>query len=103
MELVDTLDLGFPIGLDDEIADFVAEMTIHLQPGDGIVLYTDGITEAENVAGEQYELERLCEVISRHWTRPAEEIKEAVITDVMAHIGQQTIYDDITLVVMKQK
>lgn len=103
VELIDTLDLGFPIGLDEDIADFVAEHTLQLQPGDGLVLYTDGITEAENEAGEQYELDRLCEVVSQHWTKSADDVKSAVIEDVMHHIGAHTVYDDITLLVVKQK
>ncbi len=65
VELVNTLDLGFPIGLDNDIAGFVNQITLELQPGDGVVLYTDGITEGENLAGEQYGMERLCAVISR--------------------------------------
>jgi serine phosphatase RsbU (regulator of sigma subunit) len=103
VELIDTIDLGFPIGLDDDIAAFIDQTTVQLQPGDGVVLYTDGITEAENERGEQYGLERLCEVISQYWTQSAEDIKEAVIADVRRHIGEQEVYDDITLVVMKQK
>jgi len=103
VELIDTIDLGFPIGLDDDIAKFIDQTTVQLQPGDGVVLYTDGITESENTDDEQYGLERLCEVVSRHWSQSAEAIKEAVISDVRGHIGEQEVYDDITLVVLKQK
>lgn len=103
LELVDTIDLGFPIGLDEEIADFVAEKEIHLNTGDGVVLYTDGITEAENKAGEFYELDRLCNVIKHNWHQSAQDIKEAIINDVRLHIGQHTVYDDITLLVIKQR
>ena len=102
-EVVDTVDLGFPIALDDEIADFIDQTTVRLQPGDGVVLYTDGITEAENLDGEHYGQERLCEVLCEHWPQPAEAIKDAVVTDVKRHIGTQEVYDDITLVVVKQK
>ena len=45
VELINTIDLGFPIGLDADIADFVDRVELH--PGDIVVLYTDGITEAE--------------------------------------------------------
>ncbi len=103
VELVDTIDLGFPIGLTDEIAEFIDQITVALQPGDGIVLYTDGITEAENIDGQYYGLERLCAVISQHWEQPAEVIKEAVVADVQQHIGTHHVYDDITLVVIKRK
>jgi len=103
VELVDTIDLGFPIGLDDDIADFIDQTTVQLQPGDGVVLYTDGITEAEDTDDDQYGLERLCEVVSQHWAQSAEAIKKAVIAEVRKHIGEQEVYDDITLVVLKQK
>jgi len=102
VEVLDTIDLGFPIGLVSEISDFVRQTTVQLQEGDGVVLYTDGITEAENIAKEHYGLERLCKVVQKHWAASAEAIKEAVVTDVTRHIGQQVMYDDITLVVAKQ-
>jgi sigma-B regulation protein RsbU (phosphoserine phosphatase) len=103
VERVDTVNLGFPLGLEEHIAKFVAEATVSLQPGDGIVLYTDGITEAENADGKMYGIDRLCEVISQHWDKSAEEIKQAVVADVTWHIGQHKVYDDLTLVVLKQK
>ena len=89
--------------LTKDVAEFIDQITVTLQPGDGVVLYTDGITEAENTKGEQYGLEQLCCVLSRHWELAAEAIKEAVVTDVRRYIGTQEIYDDITLVVVKRK
>ena len=103
VELVDTVDLGFPIGLEQDIADFVNKVTVRLEPGDGVVLYTDGITEAENLENEQYGLTRLCDVLQEHWMKPADDIKDAVVAALMRFIGQQEVYDDITLVVIKQK
>lgn len=103
IELVNTIDLGFPIGLDDDIASFVNQITLELQPGDGVVLYTDGITEAENVVGDQYGMARLCAIISQHWPKSADAINEAVIHDLRQFIGTQTVFDDITLLVLKQK
>jgi sigma-B regulation protein RsbU (phosphoserine phosphatase) len=85
------------------VAEFVQEMSIDLQPGDGVVLYSDGITEAENEAGEFYRLERLCQVVGAHWERTAEKVRDAVVADVKAFIGDQKVYDDITLVVVKQR
>ncbi|MDM8524670.1 SpoIIE family protein phosphatase [Desulfococcaceae bacterium HSG8] len=103
IELVDTVDLGFPIGLDENIDRFVNETIISLGPGDGVVLYSDGITEAENTDKEFYGLQRLCHVISQKWDQSAEEIKQAVIDDVHRFIGTQERYDDLTLVVLKQR
>ncbi|GBF81880.1 PP2C family protein-serine/threonine phosphatase [Aphanothece sacrum] len=103
VEIVDTIDLGFPVGLEADITDFLGETEIHLNSGDVVVLYTDGITEAENVTGELYGLDRLCQVISQNWEQSAENIKTAAIADVRQHISNHTVFDDITLLVIKQK
>lgn len=103
IERINTMDLGFPIGLDEEITDYINHTTIKLDAGDGIVLYTDGIPEAYNFDRAQYGIERLCEVISQNWDSSAEEIKQAIVNDVKGYIGKQKVFDDITLVVLKQK
>ncbi|NJR74726.1 MAG: SpoIIE family protein phosphatase [Scytonema sp. CRU_2_7] len=103
IELIDTMDLGFPIGLDEDIEPFVAQTDVRLESGDVVVLYTDGITEAENSSGAQYGLEKMCQVISHNCHASAEEIKQAVIADVRQHIGEHTVFDDITVVVLKKR
>ena len=103
IERIDTLDLGFPLGLEVDIANFVAQTQIYLHSGDGVVLYTDGITEALNEQEACYGLERLCNVVQQNWQRSVQEIQQAVILDVQHHIGDQTVHDDITLLVLKQK
>jgi len=103
VERINTLDLGFPIGLDAEIGQYVDNAIIELEVDDGIVLYTDGIPEAKNLDDEQYGLDRLCEVISINWHLSPEQVKEAIIADLKEFIGQQKIFDDITLVVIKKK
>lgn len=101
IERIDTMSLGFPIGLDDDIEDFVDQITIDLSPGDGVVLYTDGVTEAKDMQKKQYGIERLCEVIHQNWHCSAQEVKQAVIQDLRQYIGQQKVFDDITLLVLK--
>jgi serine phosphatase RsbU (regulator of sigma subunit) len=103
VERFDTIDLGFPIGLDVDITEFVAEKLVQLYTGDVVVLYTDGITEAENMNKMLYGLERLIEVVTINWQRTAGEIRHAVIDDVRSHIGEQKVFDDITLLILKQK
>lgn len=103
LERIDTIDLGFPIGLEENIDDFISHIQVQLHPRDVVVLYTDGITEAENLGGEQYGIDRLCAVVRDNRQQSAEQIKQAVLTDVRAHIGKQKVYDDITLLVLKQK
>ncbi|MEG4446544.1 SpoIIE family protein phosphatase [Microcoleus sp. AT9_B5] len=103
VERIDTMDLGFPIALDDDIADFISQIMVKLEPGDGVVLYTDGIPEAYNIRKKQYGLKQLCEVIGQNWHKSAAEVKDAVIVDVRQHIGQQKVFDDITLLVFKRQ
>ncbi|NET56396.1 MAG: SpoIIE family protein phosphatase [Symploca sp. SIO2E6] len=103
VEIIDTIDLGFPIGLDEEIREFIDQQQIHLDPEDVVVLYTDGITEATNINQIPYGLEKLCNVIVEYRHQSAEEIRKEVIKDVREFIGTQKVFDDITLVVLKQK
>jgi serine phosphatase RsbU (regulator of sigma subunit) len=104
IERVNTRPLGFmAIGLKLDIAKFIKQIEIELQVGDGMVLYTDGITEAESPQGELYEIDKLCEVVSTHWSLSASEIQQAVVADVQRHLGEQNKnLDDITLVVFKR-
>ena len=103
VERIDTMELGFPIALDDDIADFISHVLIELEPGDGVVLYTDGIPEAYNIRKKQYGLKQLCQVISQNWHKSAAGVKDAVIVDVRQHIGKQKVFDDITLLVFKRQ
>jgi serine phosphatase RsbU (regulator of sigma subunit) len=103
IEQIDTFELGFSIGVVDDIADFVSQTKIELHEGEGIVLYTDGITEARDPNKALYGLERLCEVVSRNWHLEAKAIQQAVIDDVRQFIGEQKVFDDITILVLKQK
>ncbi|MGE5475383.1 MAG: PP2C family protein-serine/threonine phosphatase [Bacteroidales bacterium] len=102
VELVDTTDLGLPLGLVDDIGSFVAETSITLAPGDTVVLYTDGITEAADPAHNLYGLERLSALVGARSHDSAAAIKDAVIADVKRHAGTQPLYDDLTLIVLKQ-
>jgi len=103
LERIDTFDLGFMVGLEADITEFLAQREVHLQTGDGVVLYTDGVTEARNPEKKLYGIERLCEVVSLHWQQPSSQIQQAIITDVRQHISTQKIYDDITLLVIKKR
>ncbi|MBX2864646.1 MAG: CHASE2 domain-containing protein [Leptolyngbyaceae cyanobacterium MAG.088] len=103
LEQIDTVNLGFPIALEEDIDDFLAHTQIQLNTNDVVVLYTDGITEARNIERELYGLPRLCDVIVNNYQKTAKEIRAAVIKDLTSHIGQQKILDDITLLVLKQR
>jgi len=103
VERIDTIDLGFPIALEADIADFLATTEIQLNSGDVVVLYTDGITEAFDMNEDQYGIEPVIKVVALNREQSAAEIKQAVIDDVRRYMGEQKVFDDITLVVIKQK
>jgi urea transport system substrate-binding protein len=102
VERIDTLDLGYPVGLVDDIAPLVTQHTLELGVGDGLVLYTDGVTEAENSQRQLYGIERLIALLQEVWGGSAAAVQTAVIADVRSHVGNHTIYDDITLLVLKR-
>ena len=93
----------FPNWDDWWYAYFIDRTFIELNSGDGLVLYNNGILEAFDINKKQYGMERLCEIISHNWQHSAQEIKQAVIDDVRKFIGEQKVFDDITLVVLKQQ
>jgi len=102
LERVETTGLGLPIGIELDITAFISSIEIKLDSGDVVTLYSDGITEAEDASQQQYGLERLCDVILRNYTRSSKEIKDAIIEDLLAHVGYNKIHDDITVLVIKK-
>ena len=70
-------------------------------PGDLLVLYSDGITEAFNPNAEMYGLERLKALISKKCHLSPEEIKAEILADLQTHQQDESANDDITLVLAK--
>ena len=92
---------GFMLGMLPEIERFLEEKQIQLQSHDKILLYTDGVTEAENQARDRFGLDRLKETFKKHSLKPAQELIQAIKEEVYLFIGNHPQYDDITLVVME--
>ena len=103
LERIDTIDLGFPVGLEADISDFTRKMQIPLGKGDVALLFTDGITEAEDEAGQFYGIDRLCDTLNRVKANAANTICQLIVDDVRQHIGRQIVHDDITLLVIKRR
>ena len=84
-----------------DFAEFENE-TVHLESGDTILFYTDGITEAEREADAGfYGEDRLLEVIKPSWDLSAEMICKTIENDLLDYIGGKQQSDDLTLVVLK--
>ena len=92
---------GFMLGMIPDIDRFLDEIQIKMESRDKILLYTDGVTEAENSDGDRLGLEKLKEVFLKHSQKPAAELMQAVKDEVYAFIGEHPQYDDITLVVLE--
>ena len=82
-----------------EGTDFEQE-TLRIEPGDALVLYTDGITEARDAGGSMFGEERLLEVAQRAQGCMALEIQEALLDEIHGFVGDAPRLDDITLMVL---
>jgi serine phosphatase RsbU (regulator of sigma subunit) len=78
------------------------QMRVRLDPGDLLALYSDGVTEANNTADEEFGEERLIEALRQHRAEPAETIVQAVRTALAAFTAGAPQADDITLVIAKR-
>jgi len=77
------------------------EKQTSMSPGDVLVLYTDGITEGQNLAGEQFGEERLYQLIAEIADAPAQVIADRILSATRVHGRGVDQYDDISLIVMK--
>ncbi|GAB4211136.1 MAG: hypothetical protein OHK0012_03070 [Synechococcales cyanobacterium] len=100
---IDIQDLGFPVGLAADIRPWIQEHELELMAGDMLILYSDGVTEAMDGNHGLYGVERLCQVVATPELTSAKAMRDAIIRDVYAHIGKQKVYDDITLLVLRQR
>lgn len=101
LERHDTIDLGFPLGLEENISNLIGEIRVPLESGDVMVLYTDGITEATGCNGVSYGIDRLAQAVKGSHQKPAAGIREAVLGHLREHVNGTGLLDDITLVVIK--
>jgi phosphoserine phosphatase len=88
---------GIPLGVMPD-AEYADPHDIRMEPGDVLVLVTDGVTEWANDEGEQYGLERLRAAIANHAARPPGELIERIHKDVIEFAGNTPQLDDLTMV-----
>jgi serine phosphatase RsbU (regulator of sigma subunit) len=87
--------IGLPIGILEDIEYDVA--TIQLEPGQAILLYTDGINEAMNAAGDQFGMERMFKRLGQPFST-IEAYGSGLIDDCRQFMGNSPQYDDMCLV-----
>jgi len=76
--------------------------TVQLEPGDTVMLYTDGITEAMNGDGEQFGVERMHEVFAESPPENSEQALKAMFDAVRNFVGDTPQSDDITCLVVRR-
>jgi sigma-B regulation protein RsbU (phosphoserine phosphatase) len=99
-DLVKLKATGMPLGIDT--AAIFGQRTIRMQPGDFMVLYTDGITEAFDEHGSEFGDERLQRVVYDLRNAPVEEIQTSLLRTVNDFIENAAPSDDITVMVVKR-
>jgi sigma-B regulation protein RsbU (phosphoserine phosphatase) len=91
---------GIALGVIEEVAYDIER--IELQPGDGIFLYTDGVTEAFNAEGVMYTNQRLEQLLTGQNSQPIKEIVQKVFQDVSNFSTGIEQSDDITILAMRR-
>ena len=76
-----------------------ATAEVQFAPGDRLVLFTDGVTEAADLEGTEFGEERLLEILSRYRSRSGREIQEEVLRAVRGFSARE-LQDDATLLVL---
>lgn len=77
------------------------ESSVQLQKGDLLLIFSDGITEAESADGEEYGEERLMRFTIKHRKMPAEKLQHAIFNEIEDWSGTRERNDDQTLVIVK--
>jgi sigma-B regulation protein RsbU (phosphoserine phosphatase) len=89
---------GIPLGIFDDVS--WQEAAVAVAPGDVLVLYTDGIPDAQDRQQRFFGSERLLEIARDSVDLSAQDIQDALITEVHGFVGDVPQFDDITLMVV---
>jgi sigma-B regulation protein RsbU (phosphoserine phosphatase) len=79
------------------------ESSVQLEPGDLLLLYTDGISEPQNEYGEMYGEERLIELLKKNARQPESVIIHAIMSAVQDWTGSPELQDDMTILIARRK
>ena len=88
-------------GAAEKFAELLDEERIDLAVGDVITLYTDGITEAMNAAGDLFGDGRLSRIIEEHGHLSSGELRERILREIEAFVGGADQHDDMTMILVK--
>lgn len=92
---------GVVLGVQEPLA--YSQNRFQIEPGDKVLFYTDGLTEAFNAAREQFSDARVCTFLSTTEAQSAAELVDALFNDVHDFVGQAAQSDDITALVLHRR
>ncbi len=92
---------GFPLGI-IPMAEYEVGQT-KLESGESLVIYSDGVSEANNLAGDEFGMERLTQVVSKNLRSSASGMRDKVESALSTFTQTAPANDDITLVIVKRK
>ncbi|MBC6696932.1 PP2C family protein-serine/threonine phosphatase [Hymenobacter puniceus] len=98
-----TAGLGLGIIRNESYEKHIKNQFYDYNPGDVMVIYTDGIVEARNAAQDEYGEERLQQMLEQTYFLDADAIKERILADLAEFSHGQPMHDDQTLLVVKFK
>ena len=89
---------GVPLGIAEDAS--WERVTVQLDPGSLLMIYTDGIQDSQNPRGEFYSEDRVIKIIQSRLGRPVQEIQDALLAGVYAFASGEPQVDDITLMIL---
>jgi phosphoserine phosphatase RsbU/P len=92
---------SFPIGL--VASATYSASSIQLEPGDTLLLYTDGVTEAEDKNRNLFQDERLKDILGEHQESSLENLQDAIFSSIETFAGGASQSDDVTLLVVRYR
>ena len=92
---------GMALGIQDN--EYWSQKLVILAPGDVLVLYTDGVIEAQNPQGRLFEITRLQDVVQKVTGRSAKVIMDAILTEVHHFTAGVPAQDDTAILVIRRK
>jgi sigma-B regulation protein RsbU (phosphoserine phosphatase) len=89
---------GIPLGISEEAGWESGEVRVN--PGQLLLVYTDGVPDTQNQQGDFFGEQRVLEAVRSNWGRPAREVQESLIGRLFSFAGGYPQTDDITLTIL---
>ena len=91
---------ALPLGM--FCANYPASQTVQLEPGDSMLLYTDGLSETVDLSDNEYGEERLVRLVERHVDLDGDHLIQVCLSDLQDFKQEQPAHDDLTMMVVRR-